>query len=229
MFKGLFGLLLTSLLTAGWTVIHGYTEDFVVDNGVLVSVNDKTNYSLRIYAEKNVTSIAEHAFDDCHFVTMMISTTVTEINATFPTELTTIEFTGSREDISFAIPEGITVVEYADDEGFINYWKEYIRPNINGSICNVSKEHYLKMKSLYNNLGEYAGDLESVNETVDGTGTIKDSVAFLDNYFSGSNKSQISEKEISQSLMITLILIIASFGMTSIGLFYFLKDRKVIE
>ena len=74
MFKGLFGLLLTSLLTAGWTVIHGYTEDFVVDNGVLVSVNDKTNYSLRIYAEKNVTSIAEHAFDDCHFVTMMIST-----------------------------------------------------------------------------------------------------------------------------------------------------------
>ena len=105
MFKGLFGLLLTSLLTAGWTVIHGYTEDFVVDNGVLVSVNDKTNYSLRIYAEKGVTSIAEHAFDDCHFVTMMISTTVTEINATFPTELTTIEFTGSKEDISFAIPE----------------------------------------------------------------------------------------------------------------------------
>ena len=229
MFKGLFGLLLTSLLTAGWTVIHGYTEDFVVDNGVLVSVNDKTNYSLRIYAEKNVTSIAEHAFDDCHFTTMMISTTVREVNATFPTELTTIEFTGSREDISFAIPEGITVVEYADDEGFINYWKEYIRPNINGSICNVSKEHYLKMKSLYNNLGEYAGDLESVNETVDGTGSIKESVVFLDNYFSGSNKSQISEKEISQSLMITLILIIASFGMTSIGLFYFLKDRKVIE
>ena len=229
MVKGLLGLLLASILTAGWTVIHGYTEDFVVNNGVLVSVNDKTNYSLRIYAEKNVTSIAEHAFDDCHFVTMMISTTVTEINATFPTELTTIEFTGSREDISFAIPEGITVVEYADDEGFLNYWKEYIRPNINGSICNVNKQHYLTMKSLYNNLGQYAGDLESVNETVDGTGSIKESVAFLDNYFSGSNKSQMSEKEISQSVMITLILIIASFGMTSIGLFYFLKDRKVIE
>ena len=226
------GLLLASLITSPfWGVTTDYSENFTVEDHVLVSVEEENHPYLRIYAYREVTTIAEHAFDDCHFVTMMISTTVTEINATFPTELTTIEFTGSREDISFAIPEGITVVEYADDEGFINYWKEYIRPNINGSICNVKKEHYLKMKSLYKNLEHsfITKDLNIVNSTDDGTGTIKDSIAYLDSYFGTSNKSQMTEKEISQSVMITMILIIASFGMTSIGLFYFLKDRKVIE
>ena len=138
-----------------------------------------------------------------------------------------------NKDIKFAIPDNVTVVEYACDEGFLNYWNEFIRPNIDGSICNVNKEHYVKMKLLYSQLknrNDYANvDSETVETTKDGTGTIRDSIRFLDSYFGNSNKSQMGEKEISQSVMITLILIIASFGMTSIGLFYFLKDRNVIK
>ena len=229
MVKSLFGLLFVSLLSASWVNPTDIAQDIVVENNVLVSVNTKEAYSLRIYADKGVTTIGEHAFDDCSYTTMMISSTVRIVNSSFPAQLKTIEYTGASEDISFEIPQGIEVVEYADDEGFLNYWKEFIRPNINGSICNVSKEHYVKMKSLYNNLSTYPQDVETVENTSDGTGTIKDSIKYLDSYFGNSNRSQTLGKEISQSVMITLILIVASFGMTSIGLFYFLKDKKVIK
>lgn len=226
------GLLLASLLTSSaWYPVETFSTDLTIENHVLTSVNDKESHYVRIYKEDEVTTVAEHAFDDCSFTILMISKTVTTINATFPDSLKTIEFTGSIEDISFVIPENVEVIEYACDEGFLNYWGEYIRPNIDGSICNVTREHYLRMKSLYSQLTKLefkTDDLENVNATKDGTGTIGDSITFLNSYFNASNKSKSIEKEISQSVMITLILIIASFGMTSIGLFYFLKDKKVI-
>ena len=225
------GLLLASLITSPfWGVTTDYSEKFTVEDHVLVSVEEENHPYLRIYAYREVTTIAEHAFDNHNFADIMISNTVRTVYATFP-EHVHIAYTGALDDINFDIPEDATVSEYAYDEGFLNYWREYIRPNFDGSICNVKKEHYLKMKSLYKNLEHsfVTKDLNIVNSTDDGTGTIKDSIAYLDSYFGTSNKSQMTEKEISQSVMITLILIIASFGMTSIGLFYFLKDRKVIE
>ena len=83
------------------------------------------------------------------------------------------------------------------------------------------------MKNLYFNLGFI--DASKVLEVEDGSATIAESISFLDEYFNQINKSQSRTKEISQSVMITLILIIAAFGMTSIGLFYVLKDKKVIS
>ena len=230
--KSILGLLLTSLAITAWYYPQECSTNITVEDHVLTTVNDKSASYVRIYGESGATSIGEHAFDDCTFKCLMISNKVRENHATFPNTLETLEYTGAKSDISFAIPDNVEVVEYACDEGFLNFWSEYIRPNIDGSICNVTKQNYVKMKSLYNNLNRYdyaVYDFEKVNETPDGTGTIKDSVAFLDNYFGNSNKSKMTEKEISQSVMITLILIIASFGMTSIGLFYFLKDKKVIE
>lgn len=231
MVKGLLGLLLTSLFTSSaWYFPIDYSRDVTVEDHVLTAVNDKDSQYIRIYGESGAASIGEHAFDDCKFEYLMVSNKVRENAATFPDTLTVFEYTGPASDINFAIPENVTVIEYACDEGFMNYWNEFIRPNIDGSICNVSKEHYIKMKALYSNLNnDWGHDLSTINQQLDGTGTIKDSVAYLDSYFGGSNKSQMTEKEISQSVMITLILIIASFGMTSIGLFYFLKDKNVIK
>jgi len=230
--KSLLGIFIISLLSASWNVVPSYSKNVTVEDHVLTAFNDKSSAYVRIYSESGATSIGEHAFDDCTFTTLMVSNAVRENNAAFPNTLTTLEYTGALSDISFAVLENITVVEYACDEGFINYWNEFIRPNIDGSICNVTKDHYVKMKALYavlESTQSTTNDLEVVNSTEDGTGTIKDSVKFLDNYFGNSHKSQMGEKEISQSVMITLILIIASFGMTSIGLFYFLKDRNVIK
>ena len=224
------GLLLASLFTSSaWYNLIQYSDDVTVEDHVLTSVNDKSSDYIRIYAESDATAIGEHAFDGCGFKYLMVSNKVRQNAATFPDTLTTFEYTGPASDINFAIPDNVTVIEYACDEGFLNYWSEFIRPNIDGSICNVKKEHYVKMKSLYSNLNKYPHDLDKINSIKDGTGTIKDSVEYLDSYFGNANRSKMTEKEISQSVMITLILIIASFGMTSIGLFYFLKDKKVIE
>ena len=203
-----------------------YSTSFEVVNHELVEINDKNASEIRIYKEREVTRIAFDAFIDCKFSSIMISNTVEEIDSIFPSTLTTINYTSSREDFKFDIPENVTFFEYGCDEGFLNYWSNYIRPNIDGNICNVNKDHYLKMKYLYINLsGE---DKAVVDNKEDGTGTIKDSVNFLDSYFSSSSSRAI-EKEISQSTMITFVLVVASFGMTSIGVFYILKDRKIIE
>ena len=91
----------------------------------------------------------------------------------------------------------------------------------------MTKENYRQMKMLYSQLSEYDRDI--VVNTDDGGSKIANGISFLDSHFSGSSQSGTKEKEISQSVMITLILIIASFGMTSIGLFYILKDKKVIK
>ena len=225
MLKGLLASLMLSASIAGLSC--PYSTDVVVDNHVLTEVTDKTGTEVRIYKEKEVTTIANNAFDGCAFESIMISSTVTTINASFPDTLSLINYTGPSANISFAIPENVVVNEYACDEGFMNYWVEFIRPNISSSICNVDKATYLRMKLLYQELSDY--DKAIIDGTADGTGKIADSIAFLDNNFSNSNKANTKEKEISQTAMITLILAVASFGMTSIGLFYLLKDKKVIE
>lgn len=225
MFKPLLALL-AFLPFLQWNV-QGYSTNITVEDGILTSVNDKSSPEVRIYAEKGVSSIASGAFDDCTFTTLMISKTVQSNNAVFPNTLNEIFFTGSEDELNFEIPNNVILYEYGCDEGFFNFWDEFVRPHFDDSICDVTKSNYIKMKQLYNNLSDI--DLQVVNSRVDGSGTIKDSVEYLDTYFTPSQSSQVIEKEIPQTTMITIILIIASFGMTSIGVFYVLKDRDIIE
>ena len=225
--KWLVPLLFSSILTLSNGLTPGYSTNITVNDHVLTSVNDKTAQEVRIYKTNEVTTIADGAFDDCTFESIMISKTVRVVNDEFPVSTKTIYFTGSETEMEFSVPNTSSVTYYACDEGFMNYWDTYIRPEIDDSICNVTKDNYQKMKELYTHLSAY--DMEIINKTEDGTGTIKDSIKFLDNHFSNSSGSRVKEKEISQSVMITLILVIAAFGMTSIGVFYILKDKKVIN
>ena len=223
--------LLTFISSPSWVFTNEawfqYSTDLTVENHVLVSVNDKNTDYVRVYAEKEVTTIGPNAFDDCSFKAIMLSYTIKEVQATYPNTLEAIYFTGSLDEIEFDYPNNVLVYEYACDEGFMNYWGQNIRPNTDGaSICNVSKEHYVKMKELYNGLASI--DKSVIDSKADGTGTIKDSVKYLDSYFSGRNGSQNTTREIPQTVMIILILIVASFGMTSIGIFYIFKDKKII-
>ena len=223
---------LFSLLTllAGFGVLHNdllppYSTDFVVENHVLKEVNDKTANEIRIYSSSGVTSIDEHAFDGCSFTSIMVSNSVTTFAPTL-TDGITLNLTNDKASYSFALPVNVVINEYACDEGFINYWNTYIRNNVDESICNVTRDQYTKVKNMYSVLSDY--DKNVVNEVKDGTGTIKDSLKYLDGHFS-SAPTQKTTKEISQTVMITLILVIASFGMTAIGIFYVLKDKKVIN
>ena len=204
-----------------------YSTDLQIEDHVLVEVLDKDALEVRIYKESGVTSIASLAFANCQFESLMISSSVRSVAADFPASLLTINYTGSLDDINFDIPNNIAVNEYACDEGFLNYWANYIRPDIDGTICNVNKDNYLKMKQLYLNLS--SDDKNVIDDKEDGDGTIKDSIEFLDSHFASPSGTKTKEKEISQKSMLTLILVIASFGMTSIGVFYFLKDKQVIK
>lgn len=204
-----------------------YSTDLQIEDHTLVEVLDKDALEVRIYKESGVTSIASLAFDGCQFESLMISSSVRSVNADYPVSLLTINYTGSLDDINFDIPNNIAVNEYACDEGFLNFWANYIRPDIDGTICNVNKDNYLKMKQLYLNLSN--DDKSVINDKEDGDGTIKDSIEFLDSHFASPSGTKTKEKEISQKSMLTLILVIASFGMTSIGVFYFLKDKQVIK
>ena len=225
--KWVLPLLLASLFTSSNALGPSFSTDVTVDNHVVTSINDKFADEVRLYKSLEATSIGEDAFDDCSFKSLMISSSIITNNAEFPVSLETINYTGDASNITFDIPNNITIYSYACDEGFLNFWYEFIRPGINGSICNVTKENYRQMKMLYSQLSEY--DRNIVVNTDDGGSKIANGIGFLDKHFSDSNQSGVKEKEISQSVMITLILIIASFGMTSIGLFYILKDKKVIN
>ncbi|MCR5184463.1 MAG: hypothetical protein K6C32_00060 [Bacilli bacterium] len=202
-----------------------YSSMLDIQDGVLVEVLDKTAEEIRIYKEDNVTKIGPNAFDGCSFTTIMVSSTVREVETSFPNG-TIINYTGAFSDIQFNVGD-LTTYEYACDEGFLNFWASYIRPNIDGSICDVTKANYEKMMGLYANLSD--SDKEIVNQIEDGTSTIKDSIKFLNDYFSPTDDSKKTQKEIASTTMITIILIIAAFGMTSIGVFYFLKDKNIIE
>lgn len=194
-----------------------------IENGVLLEVLDKSADDIRIYEKDHVTSIDATAFDGCQFTTIMISNTVTEINAVIPDNVV-INYTGSLPAY-FDVGEHI-VHEYACDEGFIHYWGEYIRKTPEQSICDVKREDYNTMIQLYENLSK--DDKEVVDAIPDGDSSIKDSVEFLRTYFKEKNKSNTT-KEIAQSTMLTIILVIASIGMTSIGVFYYLKDKNIIK
>lgn len=202
-----------------------FSTDFTVENHVLVSVNDKAAKEIRIYKDSGITTIDEHAFDGCSFDSVMISDCVTTINAEI-SENVLVKFTKAKSSYSFDLPENVQYLEHSCDEGFLNYWTENIRDDIDGSICNVSIDNYRYVKELYSNLNNY--DKFIVENTIDGDATIKESLKFLDSQFS-STPSESNSREISKGVMISLILVIASFGMTAIGIFYVLKDKKVIK
>lgn len=205
-----------------------YSTDFIVENGVLVGVQNeaKSSYNqFRIYSNSGITSVAADAFDGCTVNSIMISDTVQNFYPVL-NEGTVVNLTKEKSAYNFDLPNNLVINEYACDEGFINYWDLYIRNNVDQSICNVSREHYVKIKNLYSNLSN--GDKLTVNHISDGTGTIEDSLKYLDGHFN-SSPSQKTSREIPKTVMITVILVIASFGMTAIGIFYVLKDKKVIN
>ena len=205
-----------------------YSTDFVVENGTLMSVSEhaRTSYTqFRIYSNSGIVAVDANAFDGCNVESIMISDAVRNFYPVL-NEGTIVNLTKEKSAYHFDLPDNVTINEYACDEGFTNYWDLYIRNNVDKSICNVSREHYTKIKALYSNLSEQ--DKLTVKNLEDGTGTIEDSLEYLDSHFN-SSPSKMTTKEISQSVMITVILVIASFGMTAIGIFYVLKDKKVIN
>ena len=189
---------------------------------------------LRIYRYDDmvIDEICNGAFSGTSFTTVAISNCVTIVGDgafTGQTTLATCYFTGSEEEYqALNISYEFTLVKYyAIDEGFINYWDKEVRPNENTNICEISKDKYEYIRELYTSLT--ADDKAVVDAYEDKAGaSIKDSIKELNQHFVTPGGAKNNE-EWNQTGAITLILIIAVIGMTSITIFYLLKTKKIID
>jgi hypothetical protein len=202
----------------------------------VIDVNEESEFEMdyRVYGTgKNnevVDEIFEGAFDDCDFIlTLMISNKITTIPEDFfeNLDLTTIYFTGSESEWNtYNFTTSDNVKFYACDEGFINYWNTYIRSDVNTNICDISTEVYDELLRLYNELE--MGDYERVNAYEDKSGsTIEESMEYLDELFNPKEKPK--QEELPRDTTLALVVVIAIFGMSSIAIFYLLKQKDIIH
>lgn len=220
--------------------------NFIVEtkeNGknILLDVVNSSLTDMRIYAAENIDEISEGAFDDClNLESLMISYTITILpDSLFSSPENHVNFfdifyTGSETEWELVTNYGVYNDQYdvhfdAFDEGFIRMWNREVRPGADISICDIGIAGFSRVMSLYENLSET--DRETVNDTVDFSGedTIGESIIFLSQYFAQENSSYSDNREVSSSTMISFVIVVAVIGMTFIMVFYYLKDKQIIE
>ena len=212
----------TTLNSRGNYTLTGIKSDYLSSNDIRVYRFD----------DKPIDEIDENAFVGTSFNSVMISKDITYLtNAVFEnaTNITIIYYTGSLEqfsalNLSFDVNN---VVSYSFDEGFINYWNDNIRTSKDTNICNITRDQYNETIALYNKLNK--SDLEVVNSYTDlADSKIVDSIKELARVFSYS-PSPKKKDEWNQTGAITLIIVIAIIGTTSITIFFLLKTKNIID
>lgn len=250
--KRILPLLLVPLFLTGFSQINrqnqplsqeneGYLELEIIDASnpnvyKVIGLNDTTLKEYRIYHEYDdgviIDEISDNAFNHVNNTfTVLISNLVSSFTSDLFTNpyLTAINFTGSQTEwANKNIATAKTVNYYQKDEGFVNYWNTYVRPDSESDICSIQIDGYRTLKNMYNALG--ARDLIKVNAYVDASGsTIEDAVLYLKSYFQDDSEShQSPSNQMSQDTTIGLIVGIAFFGMTTISIFYLLKRKGII-
>ena len=196
-------------------------------NYKLVSVRDTSLEEYRIYSSSKIDEIADDAFSiSDHKYSVMISNYVTQIHeSAFSNNLEKILFTGDESEWAKIGYSFTNVYFYQCDEGFINYWNTFIRPNSDSNICAIPRTTYGYVKLLYDSLN--SSDLASVNSYVDKSGnSISSSMEYLINYFETPVNPNVSY--LSKNSTITLIIVISVIGMTAIAGLYLLKKKHII-
>ncbi|HNX16656.1 MAG TPA: hypothetical protein PKO28_04835 [Bacilli bacterium] len=204
--------------------------------GVQAESIDASELRIRYSEEHYIDEISAGAFDDCTALkSLMISYTVTLL----PTSLFTVPashsdfanifYTGSQEEWeNLDYNTAYSVAFDACDEGFIRMWNREVRPLANSNLCDLTKAEYDRVIALYENLSEE--DRDRVNATTDLSGAeIVESISFLKKYFQQSSTSYSDNREVSSSTMISFVIVIAVVGMTFIMVFYYLKDKNIIQ
>ena len=116
---------------------------------------------------------------------------------------------------------------------FLTYWKEDFRKDNSGNIiaiCDISYSSYKEMYSKYVVLSNE--DRKTVNATPDYEEgyTIGDSIKELIRIHSNHvNTKDVERRTLNQSSTIIIIVVIAVFGMSTICVFFVLKNNKIIQ
>ena len=215
--------------TYAWFRYDNYVlEEKENGNMKLVALKDTSSPFYYIYENSKIDEIGPNAFANAtNSYSVMISNYVKIIDqSAFSNKLTTIYFTGSEQewnDINYSTSKNVNF--YACDEGFINYWNTYIRPNKDTNICETDRLVYGEMKMLYSSLSEE--HKVNVDCYVDLSGsTIKDSITYLDEYFSKPVNSNVGY--LPKDKTISIIIAVSVIGMTAIAGLYLLKKRNII-
>ena len=210
------------------------------DYYVITSVKDEYigKDELRIYGKDfddnntYVKEVAVNAFDLCTYTSIMISKDVETFGPSLDDKI--VYYTGTGDEFEvFASNNSIDTTKLrscyyqACDEGFIRFWNSEIETL--ESICDILTDKPLlnKMFRLYDQL-EITLDKKVVDEYETQDSTIKELVKYIESLVD-PDPEPAKKSELSQNTMMTFILAIAGIGMTSITIFYLLKDKKIIE
>ena len=204
-----------------------------------VKTEFKNARELRIYGnafvDSPVVGIKDGAFDGCTSLnSLMISSSVQNISSLSlrgASNLSDLYLTKSTNEFpNKTLLTYYNVTEYAFSEGFENYWKINVRDNDDENLCDkVNKDLYQIILSKYSALS-LSNDLEFIKNRIENhtaNTTYGEAMNILSTKY-GEDKNPKS-KDINKAGILTFILIVASFGMTAIGVFYFLKDKQIIS
>ena len=207
---------------------------------VVESLKDNTLNEYRLYQRYNIdediyeiSGINVDLFDniDHPFIIMVSRDLNLPSNEMFDNpNLIQINYTGSIEQWNaLNLNVNVDVYSYEFDEGFINLWDDEVRPTSDSDICSMSKEKFKTIKEKYDSLN--SEDRAYVNEYIDRANqSIEDTMEYLSKYYSDEQKNgdQV-KKNLPQDMTIGIIVSVAIFGMTTISIFYILKQQKIIN
>ena len=127
----------------------------------------------------------------------------------------------------------IYIKRSAESDDFLTYWKEDFRKDNEGEIIPICDITYTRYKEMYSRYVELStSDKNVVDSTPDYEQgyTIKDSIKELIRIHSNKGDNRSSDKRVlNQSSTIIIIVVIAVFGMSTICVFFVLKNNKIIQ
>lgn len=125
------------------------------------------------------------------------------------------------------------VKKSAESNDFLSYWMDDFRKDDNGQIipiCDITYNSYREMYGKYILLSN--DDRKTVNLTPDYEEgyTIEDSIKELIRIHGSHHNTKPAERRtLNQSSTIIIIVVIAVFGMSTICVFFVLKNNNIIQ
>ena len=121
----------------------------------------------------------------------------------------------------------------SESEEFLQYYKEEFRKDNSGKIINICDITYASFREMY---AKYIALNDEDRKVVDSTldyeegYTIKNSIdTLLDRFSEAQKSSSNSKRTLDQSSSIIVIVVIAVFGMSTICVFFVLKNGNIIQ
>lgn len=117
----------------------------------------------------------------------------------------------------------------SEAQAFIDLWRNK-REVEHIEVCDMAKEDFEELYAVYKTLS--TEDKEIVDKTSDLEGseyTIKQGMTYLINKYFTPKRSNSDKKTLDQKTTIIIIVAVAIFGMSTISIFFVLKNGKIIK